>query len=551
MVLSHLTDPRIRRAPRLFTAFVLLGAWYLTLPAQAQEESKYGGTVHYAERESVTIFNPYQVKEPRPASDRLFTLLYDALVTYDYEREEVVPALATDWSPRGDTASETITFQLRDGVTWHDGEPLTAEDVAFTFRYITQAGSNVGAIESVRSFVETVRAHPPDNSVTFELMGPVSQIAQKFSGFWIIPKHKFDDQMLPKDNSLRSKPVGTGAYKYINRTLDGKVILESYSEYWDGQAYVTETELRRIIDPTIMYQQATGGNIHLVIETPPGQIGRLEASNNFSIDVSPSLSFDAFAYDNTHPVLGKMDVRRAFTHAVNREAILQNFFADKGSVIGGPLVPSHGYFNPAVEAIEYNPEKARKLLDQAGYIDRDGDDTRETPQGESLTFELVTLVEQAAASTVNQNVAESYKNNLSEVGVEIKLRPLKKEGYINTVFNNKDFEIAWVRWEFDPSYDIASLFTSFGGSFPNDNIVRYENDRINELFRRFSEASDPQRRRSAINEAQAIIAEDVPYTFLYTVDSYTSIHYKLISSRIDPYYFFSYYDDWYVAPEFR
>ena len=542
---------RLHRHARWPTFLLLLIAWAgiagITGPAQAQDGSKYGGAVTYAEGESVNVFNPYQVTEERGVSDRLFTLLYDSLVEYDFDSERTVPALATSWTPRGDAPTDEITFQLRDA-DWHDGEPFTADDVKFTFDYIQQAGSNADATQRVASLIESVEADWINSTVTFQLRREVPQVAQRFAGFWIIPEHRFNDQMLPAGTPLRDEPVGTGPYQFIDRNLNGRIDLQAFEGYWEEDSpYIAETKLKRILDPTTMFQQAVGGGIQLIIETPPTQIGQLEASADFDLRVSPSLSFDAFAYDNAHPILGQKTVRRAFTYAVDRETILRNFYADKGTALGGPLVPDHPFFNPDVQPLPYDRARARQLLDQAGYRDRDGDGVRETQNGEPLSFEVVTLVEEAAVSPVNQNVAESYANALEAVGVEIEIVPQVKEEYLNTVFDGQDFEIAWVRWEFDPSYDISTLFMTGG----KDNITAYRNDQADRLFEAFQSADDPEARRSRIYDVQTILAEDMPYTFLYTVENYTAINLKIISGRIDPYYFFSYYDDWYIAPEFR
>lgn len=512
-------------------------------------ESKYGGRVSYAENSSVSVFNPYQLGEPSGVSDRLFSLMYEGLVHYDYQREKVVPVLANDWI----VGKKEITFYLRKDVQWHDGEPFTAEDVVFTFRYILKAGSNRSARRLAASLVQSVDQGPSQHIVTFQLNRTPSNIAREFSGFWVIPKHRFNDQMLPKDEStpLRDAPVGTGAYEFEEDLLDGSIKLTSFQDHWDGKAHIANTQMKRIFDPTTTFQQAKGGNIELIIETPPGQVGPLEETGRFTFEVSPSLSFDAFAYDNAHPVLGKRKVRRALTHAVDRRSLLENFYAGKGQVLGGPVVPQQGYYNPNVQTLKHNPEKARSLLKEAGYVDRDEDGTRETPDGTTLSFDVFTLVPEAASSTVNQNVAESYTSSLGKVGIEASIAPRPKEEYREIVFNEGDFNIAWVQWEFDPNYDIGPLFRSSETEQGGDNIVNYKNEKIDKKFEEFVREDDPERRRSLIYEVQKIISKDVPYTFLYSVEDYTAVHRRVVSTRIDPYYFFSYYDDWYIPSGYR
>lgn len=540
-----------------FLAAALLVGLMLGAPgALAQNGEKYGGRLNYAERETVNEFNPYQRQEPRPAPDRLYTLIYETLVSYDYDREKVMPSLATDWSvsPQNAQAPEQITFELREDVRWHDGERFTAEDVAFTYRYVVefQAATNEGAIKRFGGLIDSVRTDPSANTVTFDLVRPTPKPAQRFSSFWIIPEHKFNEKYVPKDEteSLSRKPVGTGPYRFVELLMNGNVTLAAYKDYWGDGPFIAETEMRRSLDPSTMATEAIAGNLRLIVRTPLEQVGRLEQSGDFALRSYQSLSFNAFGYNSNHPILGLQVVRRALTRAVDRTSLLKEWYADKGRVIGGPLVPGHPYYNPDVQPREHDPERARKLLSAAGYEDRDGDGVRETVDGNELRFQLLTLKPKAAGSTRRQNVAQSYASQLEKVGVKIEVvsrvfseyQELKKRG---------EYEIAWVRWEFDPTYDITSLFLSEETGAGGDNFVNYNNQKVDKLIRSFREAKDPEAKRSYIYRIQEIIHEDVPYTFLYTVENYAAINLFVIPSRIDPYYFFSYYKSWYINPGVR
>jgi peptide/nickel transport system substrate-binding protein len=541
----------------VITGVLFVGLMLGSPCVHGQTSDKYGGRLTYAEKESVNEFNPYQLQEPRPASDRLFTLIYGTLVSYDYVREEVVPGLATDWtvSPKGAPAAERITFELREGVRWHDGEPFTTEDVSFTYQYLVgvRAGSNKQALKRFASLVDSVETDTEASTVTFHLVRPTPEPAQRFSSLWIIPEHKFNDKYVPKrkGKSLGENPVGTGPYQFVERKLNGDIELTAFKGYWGTGPYIADTGMRRVLDPSTMAIQAIGGSIQLIIETPPDQIGRLEQSGRFTLKNYQSLSFNAFGYNNNDPILGRRKVRRALTRAVDRKSLLEQWHANKGTVIGGPLVPGHPYYNPDVQPREHNPEKARTLLSEAGCKDRDGNGIRETADGEELRFQLMTLKPKAAQSTRRQNVAQSYASQLKEVGVEIEVVTRVKSNYLNSIFQKKNFDIAWIKWEFDPSYDISSLFLSGNNVSGGDNVVSYSNQKVDKLIRSFREATDPAAKRNYMYSIQEIIHEDVPYTFLYTIENFAAISLGVISTRIDPYYFFSYYNNWYIDPAIR
>lgn len=520
--------------------------------AAAQNEERYGGTLNYAENETAATLNPYQRTEARGVTDRLYTLLYSRLVTYDHQRGGLRPGLAKEWSASGSEAVRRITFKLRDGVRWHDGESFTPSDVEFTYRYAVNAGSNDEARANLE-IVESVETDLEENTVTFKFEQKVTDPAKRiFASIWIIPEHRFDRNLLPKDEELGSEPVGTGPYKFVDQKLDGSIDLEAFPEYWGGtgpggRPYIETTKMRVFQDPVTMVSATIANNIDLLVETPPDQIAKLQQRPQILLESYQSLSFDGFAYNTDSLILGNTKVRQAFTRALDREEMLTNWYAGKGSVIEGPVVPGSAYYNPDLEGLSHDPERARQILEKMEYVDRNGDGIRETPDGKELSFRLVTLKAGAATSTAKQSVAETYKDALGEIGVEITVDNQVKENYKQTVFENGKFEIAWIRWEFDPNYNFWGHFRSNG----SENVVNYENTKIDTLFQKFNSANDPQRRREYAQSAQRIISRDVPYTFLYTLQNYASINRSVIPTRIDPYYFFSYYDNWYMDPELR
>jgi len=531
----------------------LIGLGVSETPVQAQNSEKYGGSVSYAENEPTTTLNPYQRSEDRGVSDRLYTLIYDGLVSYDYVSSEVIPALAEDWSPRGDVATRKITFELRDGVKWHDGLSLIPKDIEFTYRYAMKAGSDDETRKEFRN-ISSVDTDIEKNEVTFRFEKDVVNPAKRvFANRWIIPSHRFDEEFLPKEPKLRNDPVGTGPYAYEDKDLNGNIELKTFSEYWggtepEGRPYIDETQMKVFQDPTTVVPQTMGGNVDLIVETPHSQIGRLEDVPRVRLESYRSLSFDGFAYNTEHPVLKNADVRRALTHAVDREKMLSSWYAGKGGVIGGPVVPGSAYYNPEVEPLSYDPDRARKLLKQEGFEDRDGDGVREVPDGNAeLRFRLVTLIGEAASSTTKQDVAESYSDYLRDVGIRVEVDNKVKSEYLKAIFDTRNFDIAWIRWEFDPNYAFHTLFETGH----EDNIVNYKNTKVDTLISRLRRAEDAQRRRGLAESAQKIISREVPYTFLYTVKNYASLNRKIVAPKIDPYYFFSYYDNWYVNPSLR
>lgn len=522
-------------------AFVALGS--LCGPASmAQSSGAPWGELEYAESESVRGLNPYRLETARGATDRLFSLIYEGLLHYDYDEERYVPRLAESYSIAN---NQSVVFKLRSNVRWHDGEPFTADDVAFTYAYLQRL-----APEQTRKPYAglTVEAVDP-TTVQARFDRPVADILQFFDT-WIIPKHLFQN-FVPRSGTepLENRPIGTGPYRFSRQTIEGHISLDVNQSYWGEQGHIATLKMNKITDPTQMTLSAMYGNHRLMIQVPPDQINTLEALKTFNIELYPSFGIYAFAYDCQHPLLKDVRLRQAMTYATNRQNMLDQWFNGKGHVIATPFNNSSPYYDHTIRPYPYDPARARAILEEAGYRDANNDGILETPNGQKLSFELVNFVEKAASATTNQNLAASYKNNLAAIGIEVRLVDLPLETYRQRLFGNQDFDIALVQWTFDPIYDVTDLFES--SAIGGNNIVRFSNPEVDALITRFRQAQDPEERIALMREMQRLIAEAAPYTFVLSEDKHAALHRSLAGYRIDPYYFFSYFTQWYFPEDFR
>ena len=510
--------------------------------AGAQSSDAPWGEVQYAESESVNGLNPYRLESARGATDRLFSLIYEGLLHYDYDEERYLPRLAERYTIDD---AQTVTFNLRREVLWHDGLAFTAIDVLFTYDYIKQL-----APEQIRKPYEKLTLESIDMfTVRATFSEPVGDILQYFDT-WIIPEHRFEN-LAPKRGmkSLAEEPMGTGPYQFRKQTIEGHVSLDVNLNHWNRPGRIETVKMRRVTDPSQMTMMALGGGHNLILQVPPHQIPQIDASKLFNIELYPSFAIYAFAYACRHPLLQDARVRRALTYATNRRQMLDQWFNSKGHLIASPFNNASPYFDPNVKPLPYDVAKARALLEEAGYVDRNNDGVRESSGGETLRFDLINFVERAAMTTTNQNLAASYKNDLANVGVEVNLIDLPIEAYRKRLFLENDFDIALVEWTFDPIYDVTDLFdTEAIGGY---NIVRYHNPRVDELIQLFHRTDDPEFRIDLMRTMQAILAEDNPYTFVLSVDKNAALHRSLAGYRIDPYFFFSYFPLWYFPEDFR
>lgn len=498
------------------------------------------GTLTYSETNLIMSMNPYKVKVPRGESERMFSLIYEGLVRWDYEAERMMPVLATTCSLSPDQRS--LTFHLRTDTRWHDGAPFTADDVVFTYNFARSPATESDAVRESFAFIDRIEA-PDPHTVVFHFVRPSPDAIFVFDT-WIIPAHLFQNNLERRGNELSRKPIGTGPYKLVTKGL-GTVELAVNEDYHGQVGYLQRAVMQHELDPTRLADGLLTGDTDLIISVPTRDISKLGRQQaQIRLEPYQSFSFDAFAYNLRHSVLSDTQVRRAMTMGLDREHLLVQNYYGKGQVIGGPFVPNTHYYDQDLTPLPYDPDQARRLLNEAGYVDSDGDGVRERG-GRPLQFRLVTLVENVAASTKNAEVAASFADAMAGLGIEIEIVHLNVDQYTIALFEAGDFDIAWIKWVFDPTYDITRLFTQSGISKGGYNFIHYQNAEVEEIVAKFRQAEEAGERIDLMQAVQRMIRDEVPYTFLYTVDAYAAYN-RRFRLRIDPYYFFSFFNEWYV-----
>ena len=525
-----------------------VGAQTRPKPQRAPAAVNYrGGELTYGEGEGAGKLNPYTQTAARGPSDRLFALLYEGLVRYEFDKDSIVAVLATSWQQRD---PKHLIFDLRRNVTWHDGAPFTARDVKFTIEFIKLRARP--QIANTFEFIDSVRVVTEYSvMVTFKRPTP---FAIALFDTWIIPQHLFDRAYLDRSDlpSQEIRPIGTGPYKFVTKTLVGDISLSVNDNYWGARGNLESVLMRVIPDPTTLVNSALFESIKLIVETPPRDIFKMETSGKYKMQPYQSFSIHVFAYNCADPILRNPAVRRAFTMAINRDEMLKQWYANKGAVLSGPFTQYSSYFNPRVAPLPYNPQEAGRLLGTLGYQDKDGDGVRENPvDGKPLRFQLIIPVAKVGGDTDIQNVALSYVNFLEKIGVKIQTTALSLDDYLRLMMEEHKFDIAWRTWTFDNSYDITDLFFSTENYPGGYNFVSYSNPDIDKVIRFFQAEADKERRRIAMQFLHDKLAQECPYTFLYTVDNYAAVHYSYTNIKIDPYYFFTYFPQWYIRPSFR
>jgi peptide/nickel transport system substrate-binding protein len=499
-----------------------------------------GGSLSYGEYGRPATLDPITSNEM--ISLRLTELIFNGLVGIN-EKQVIVPELAEKWdvSPDG----RTYTFYLRKDVMWHpkegeEAKPFTAEDVVFTYK-IMMHPKTITPLKVRYEFIDSVEK-VDDYTVKFTLKRPILNALAKFS-FKIIPKHgPSNPTYLTRDDHFVQNPIGTGPYILKNVTAEREIILVANENYFKGRPHIDKFVAKPFADQNIMTQALMFNAIDMIVLVNPRDLPEIQGDKRFVLQPYNALSYSFFGYNVRNPLLADKRVRKAFTYALNRQEMLDSFFNGQGTIISGPFAPGSWAYNLDVQPIPFDPEKAKALLQEAGFTQ--GADGFLQKDGKKLSLSLKVPIEKESEAV--KRVVLAFKNYLKNIGADIRVEFKEWQAWKEDVFLDHEFDIIFASWVFDDSADISSLFHSGEIGDWKNNFGGYSNPEVDSLINESKLTLDHEKRRTINRKLHAILAEESPYTFLWTLTNYAGYQKKIRRVAIHPYKFFSYADDWFI-----
>jgi peptide/nickel transport system substrate-binding protein len=533
----------MKRLARAFLTILLLAGVLMPLTAGAlsnEDGSPNGGTLNYGEYGRPATLDPITSNDM--IALRISELIFNGLVGID-EKQEIVPELAERWdiSENG----RVYTFYLRNDVTWHarEGEapvPFTADDVIFTFNVMMHP-QTITPLKVRYEFIETA-TKVDDYTVRFTLKRPILNALARFS-FKIIPKHGLQNtEFIAREDPFVQNPIGTGPYMLKNITAEREVILVANENYFKGRPHIDKFIARPFADQNIMGQALMFNAIDMIVLVNHRDIPQLQGDKRFVLQPYNALSYSFFGFNMRNPLLADKRVRKAFTYALNRKEMLDSFFQSQGTIISGPFAPGSWAYNLDVDPLPYDPEKAVQLLTEAGFAR--GADGIMAKDGHKLALTLKVPI--AKESEAVKRVILAFRNYLSKIGVEINAQFQEWLAWKEDIFLNHNFDLMFASWVFDDSADISSLFHSAEIGPWKNNFGAFSNPEVDSLIVESKLTLDHEKRRTINRKLHAIIADENPYTFLWTITNYAAYNKKLRRVAIHPYKFFSFADDWFI-----
>ncbi|MDV2496036.1 MAG: ABC transporter substrate-binding protein [bacterium] len=437
------------------------------------------------------------VLDPRLAMDvaslHVLQLVYNRLIKKD-PIGKLVCDLCTRWEQPD---PKTYRFYLHRGVRFHDGRELTAEDVVYTFRSMRDP-----ALQSPRRMsmepVASVRA-VGRYTVEFRLKELYAPFLQNVTAA-IVPKHHAEG----RPEAVVREPIGTGPFRFVEWRPDEYILLEAFPDYWEGPAKIERVMLKVIPDQTVRLLELERGGVDLLINlVPPDSLPRLERNSDLRIVSRPGSSFSYIGFNLEDAVLRRRLVRQAIAHAIDRRGIILNILKGLATLARGLLPPTHWAYEPDVHTYHYDPEEARRLLDEAGLPDPPGPEPR------------LTIVYKTSMNEVRRRIGEVLQAQLAEVGIRVVIKNYEWGTFYADIRrgNFQMYTLTWVGIT-DPDHYYYIYHSS---SLPprGANRNRYRNPELDKLLDQGRGTIDPAARRSIYGRVQRIVADDLPYVPLW------------------------------------
>lgn len=421
------------------------------------------------------------------------------------EHARYVPVLATEVPTLENGgivrngAGMSITYKLRPGVLWHDGQPFTSADVAFTWRAVKNPAF---IAESKDGTDEIVSIETPDPLTVICRYAAVSPtFATTLFTFGILPQHLLEDVDL-NTSSYNERPIGTGPFMVTAFKRGQYVLTERFPGYWRRDAngrrlpYLDKLIFKIIPNSNTLLTQIRSGELDLVTQTPYDQAKQMHGLPGVELIRAPLLSWQHLDFNYRNPILADRQVRLAIAHAIDR-APLVRAQGDFPAPITSPVVPVFDFYDRALPAIAYDPARARALLEAAGYV---GKGVRRRG-GRPLRFRFL---------------AQAGKGN-DELAQQVIIAQLKAIG-IDAYADNKT-GVSYRQARYTGAYDINyatwvtgadPIYSRFYGTKGSNNGQGYSNQTLDRVLARMEGTLDPGERRRAAFEMQRILMHDLP-----------------------------------------
>lgn len=473
-----------------------------------EEPQNKGGQIIEGAFSDAKVVNPILVSDTQ--SGRITELIFNSVMAVDVQTTE----------PRGDLAESyeisddgiTYTFSLRDGVTWHDGEPFTADDVVFTYELFMNPESQSPRTAELTERVASIEA-PDAQTVVVTLNMPVAPFMVSNMIYGIVPQHILQDvppaelAQHPFTTGEKGVTIGTGPFMFEEWVKDDHITLVKNPNYWEGEPNLDRYIYKVVPNQTVLVQQLKTGEIDFGAINE-ANLEDMQQQPHIKLAITDSFDFTFYAYQldpEKTTIFQEKEVRQALFYALDRQAMIDAIRFGLGEVAHGTVPVLSWAYNPQglTTTYDFDVDKANQLLDEAGWLP--GADGIREKNGQRLAFTVYTN----AGNQIREEYITVFQQAWKRIGVECTPQTEEWNAFLDRITGTRDFEMFLVgfQWDTDPDQTAMWACDAYEGGF---NMNKYCNEQVDALLAEGLATTDQAERIRIYTEMQNILMDELP-----------------------------------------
>ncbi len=418
------------------------------------------------------------------SSSQIHNLMYDTLLRQD-EKGTASAGLADTWEWVDDV---TLRLHIREGVKFHNGEELKANDVVFSLRRAQES-------EFTNWMVATMDAENTkvldDYNVEIKLNEPTGAMLAQLCFLFIV-----DEETVSSGTDMKDHPNGTGPFIFDSWSRGDRLDFKSNTEYWGTVPAFSTLTMRLITEPSSRGMEIESGGVDIALNIAANDIENLEANENVTVLKTPSYSNVFIGMNCSAEPFNNKLLRQAINYALDRQAIVDIVYRGGGSLANGPIAPTVWGYDENLKGYPHDVEKAKELMAAAGY-----------PDGLNITITV-------SDSQERVDIAEMVQNQLKEIGINVTVESMENAAYLDRIIDSSTqmYILGWITNTGDADYGMYEPF--YTGQPTWSNTACYSNPEVDKQLDIGKRSADPDVRMEAYRQVQAMIVEDAPWVFL-------------------------------------
>ena len=465
----------------------------------------------------------------------IYRQIYPQLFWEQPDLRSFGPYLAKTWRWTGD--HRRLLVLLRSGARWSDGSPVTTADVVATFETETDSASTWPFADSKRYIAGIQVLSDSTMLVEFSRAYP-EQLKDLNEGF--VLNRRFLQERGTQGTARRV--ISCGPYRLKSWQPQSRIVLQRDANFWEpAQGRIPQVVFEVVPDANTRISRLLASEVDLVDGVAPSQLDLIQDRREIRIEHFPDLMMGFIAWNNRDALFESSQVRRAMTLAIDRKAIIQSVYRGYARECKSPVHPAFWAYDSTISALPYDPEEARRLLENLGWNDRNRDGILEKSR-KRFEFELLTI----ANNPIRRDIAVIVQNQLQKIGVRANVQMLDFSAFIER-FRKGDFQALISAWKLGTKLDLRIFWHSRG----TYNRVGYHNELVDSLLDQIDLLPAAQQQLVLWQRLQRLIYEDQPFTFLYIPEHLVAFRDRIGGYQMNFLSTFYNLKDWFLKPQLR